>query len=203
MAAVGRRSLAAFVGSGAAEHIMALAASTAWQAACYEIERLPTTVRLIRDVTPSGRVRVLMTSLLDAERYPAAAFGDLYHQRWRVEEAFKRIKHRLRLEAATGLNHLAFQQDFAAKVVADNLCILLAACNAEPEVDPASLPNRTYALGTLKPILAGCLLALPRACTLWPTRDVVSSQGGAILESSDANRIPIGPTGCDAERGGG
>jgi hypothetical protein len=28
------------------------------------------TVRLIRDVTPSGRVRVLMTSLLDARRYP-------------------------------------------------------------------------------------------------------------------------------------
>lgn len=55
-----------------------------------------------------------MTSLLDAERYLAAAFGDLYHQRWRVEDAFKRIKHRLRLEAATGLNHLAFQQDFAA-----------------------------------------------------------------------------------------
>jgi hypothetical protein len=54
----------------------------------YELERTPTTVRLIRDVTPSGRVRVLMTSLLDAQRYPAASFGALYHQRWRVEEAF-------------------------------------------------------------------------------------------------------------------
>jgi len=33
-------------------------------------------------------VRVLMTSLPDAQRYPAASFGALYHQRWRVEEAF-------------------------------------------------------------------------------------------------------------------
>ncbi|MFP3564949.1 transposase [Paraburkholderia sp. SIMBA_030] len=52
---------------------------------------------------------------------PAAAFGALYHQRWRIEEAFKRLKHRLRLEAVTGLDYLALQQDFGAKIVADNL----------------------------------------------------------------------------------
>jgi IS4 transposase len=33
---------------------------------------------------------VLMTSLLDATQYPAGPFGDLYHRRWRIEEAFKR-----------------------------------------------------------------------------------------------------------------
>lgn len=54
--------------------------------------------------------RVLMTSLLDDAAFPAAAFGDVYHRRWRVEEAFKRLKHRLRLEAGTGLTHLAFQR---------------------------------------------------------------------------------------------
>jgi hypothetical protein len=31
------------------------------------------------------------------------------------EEAFKRLKHRLRLEAVTGLDYLALQQDFGAK----------------------------------------------------------------------------------------
>ena len=44
-------------------------------------------VRLIRDVTPSGSVRILMTSLLDEARYPATDFGALYHHRWRIEEA--------------------------------------------------------------------------------------------------------------------
>lgn len=164
----GWAAVTAFVDSGAAEHVVQLPPPTARHAACYEIERRPTKVRLIREVTADGQVRVLMTSLLDGERYPAAAFGDLYHQRWRIEEAFKRIKHRLRLEAATGLNHLAFQQDFAAKVVADNLCTLLAACDSEPDADPASLPNRTYALGTLKPILAGCLLALAHCLDALP-----------------------------------
>ena len=28
----------------------------------------------------------------------AAAFADLYHGRWRIEEAYKRVKHRLQLE---------------------------------------------------------------------------------------------------------
>ena len=118
-------------------------------------------MRLIRDVTPSGNVRALMANLLDAARYPAAKFGALYHRRWRVEEAFKRIKHRLRLEAPSGLTYLAFQQDFTAKVLADNLCQLLRAETDPP--DATSRPNRTYAQGALKPILAGCLLALERA----------------------------------------
>ncbi|MEN3263100.1 IS4 family transposase [Sodalis endosymbiont of Spalangia cameroni] len=131
----------------------------------YELERTPTPVRLIRNVTPTGNVRILMTSLLDAEYYPAVAFGALYHRRWRVEEAFKRIKHRLRLEAVSGLNYLALQQDFAAKIVADNLHILLASAR-DPEnsmqAEPDFRPNRTYAIGILKPILSGCLLAVPK-----------------------------------------
>ena len=55
----------AFARSGEAERIVALD---------YELVRTPTTVRLIRDVTPGGRVRVLMTSLLDRQRYPAAGW---------------------------------------------------------------------------------------------------------------------------------
>ena len=140
---------------------MTLAAPRVAEASIYEIQAIPTTVRLIRDVTPSGNIRVLMTNLLDARRYPAEQFGALYHRRWRVEEAFKRIKHRLRLEAPSGLTYLAFQQDFAAKVLADNLCQLLSAETEPP--DATSRPNRTYAQGALKPILAGCLLALEHA----------------------------------------
>jgi len=107
-----------------------------------------------------------MTSLLDGARYPAIEFGALYHRRWRIEEAFKRIKHRLRLEAVTGLTHLALQQDFAAKIVADNLHVLLTATppivdasdSNMPPIAPTSRPNRTYAIGALRPILVGCLL---------------------------------------------
>ena len=152
-----------------AEAIVTLAPPSAADAATYALARTPTRVRLIRDVTPTGSVRVLMTSLLDATRYPAADFGTLYHRRWRVEEAFKRLKHRLRLEAPSGLTHLAFQQDFAAKILADNLQTLLTVgASTEPDDEPTHRPNRTYAIGTLKPLLAGCLLQLAHCLSALP-----------------------------------
>lgn len=154
-----------FLHSQQREQIVTLKPPSQADATTYELRCIPTQVRLIRDQTPTGSVRVLMTSLLDAQRYPAHAFGALYHQRWRVEEAFKRIKHRLRLEAVTGLTHLAFQQDFSAKILADNLHRLLSCEGMAPEnlhelSRQDTHANRTFTLGTLKPILAGCLLQL-------------------------------------------
>ncbi|MEF8716423.1 MAG: transposase [Candidatus Accumulibacter necessarius] len=66
----------------------------------------------MRVATPNGRVHVVMTSLLDPVTFPAAAFAELYHGRWRIEEAFKRIKHRLQLEHTSGLSWHAARQDF-------------------------------------------------------------------------------------------
>ena len=157
------KCVTAFARSGEAERVVTLEAPSEQDACDYELARMPTNVRLIRDVTPSGRVRVLMTSLLDGQRYPAASFGGLYHQRWRVEEAFKRLKHRLRLEAVTGLDYLALQQDFGAKILADNLCTLLSDLDLPHDDDCVSRPNRVYAMGALKPILGACLLRI-RPC---------------------------------------
>lgn len=56
-------------------------------------------VRLVRHVSASGRTRVLVTSLTEVVA-SVAELADLYHGRWRIEEAFKRLKHRLGLESA-------------------------------------------------------------------------------------------------------
>lgn len=149
-----------FVRSGQAEAVVTLPPPSRDKCEVYGVERRATRVRLLRQVTPNGELRVLMTSLLETQRFPLADFHRLYHSRWRVEEAFKRLKHRLNLEAVTGLNYLALQQDFHAKVLADNLCTLLATA-AKPETEQGSQPrvhNRTYALGALGSILAGCLI---------------------------------------------
>ena len=34
---------------------------------------------------------------MPVKRFPAIAFGDLHHKRWRIEEAFKQLEHRLNL----------------------------------------------------------------------------------------------------------
>jgi hypothetical protein len=122
---IGGKPVTAFLRSGAPEAIVTLAPPNRPDAADYELERTPVTVRLIRVVTPDGRVRVLATNLLDANSWPAAEFGALYHQRWRVEDAFRRIKHRIDLESVSGLSWLAHQQDLAAKVLSDNLNSML------------------------------------------------------------------------------
>lgn len=83
-------------------------------------------MRLVRQTAPNGRVRVLAITL-DARRFDAALFGDLYHQRWRIGEAFKR----LHLEAVSGLSQQALITDVAVKVLADNITSLMCACAAQ------------------------------------------------------------------------
>lgn len=45
-------------------------------------------MRLVRQVTPEGQVRVLLTTL-PADAVACNVFADLYHQRWGVEETSK------------------------------------------------------------------------------------------------------------------
>ena len=78
----------------------------------------PPGVRRVRQTSPNGQVRVLATNL-DSAGFPAALFGDLHHlhhPRWRIKEAFKRQKHRLKLESVSGLSQQALIIDVAAKV---------------------------------------------------------------------------------------
>ena len=83
-------------------------------------------MRLIRVVTPNGKTPGLMTSLFDGERYPAADFAALYQGRWRIEESFKRLKHRLGLEHTSGLSWPTARQDLGAKAIGENLNALAA-----------------------------------------------------------------------------
>ena len=52
----------------------------------------PVKVRLVRVNLPNGEKEVLITSVLDSKRIGARSFKGLYHARWGVEEAFKRLK---------------------------------------------------------------------------------------------------------------
>jgi len=154
----------AFLHSGEAERIVTLAAPDRDDCVAYECARTPTQVRLVRVVTPKGRIQVVVTSLLDRLAYPAADFADLYPCRWRIEEAFKRLKHRLALENTSGLSWLAAQQDFGAKILADNLHALAVLEAAALEGLPVDYKvNRTYAFALLKRCLPRWLLiALPQ-----------------------------------------
>jgi hypothetical protein len=76
-------------------------------------------VRVVLQVSPHGKTRVLMTDLTGVQA-PEQRLGGLHHQRPRVNEAFKRLKHRRRLEPVTGLRHHALMVDVVAKIPADS-----------------------------------------------------------------------------------
>jgi hypothetical protein len=149
-----------FLRSGLTEQIVVLPAPTRRDAADYECPATPQTVRLVRHVASTGKVRVLMTNLFDTALFPAAVFGDLYHQRWRIEEAFKRLKHQLNLEHVSGLSQLAVMQDFAAKILSDNLhSLAVGAAALVGPLAPNRRINRAFAQTVLKPLLPALLLA--------------------------------------------
>jgi hypothetical protein len=83
------------------------------QAAC-QARGLPTTpirVRLIRVGLPTGEVKVLMTSWLEAETYPAQEFTELSQLRWAQDESDKCFKSRVESENWSGKSALSIRQD--------------------------------------------------------------------------------------------
>lgn len=151
-----------FLRSGLPEAVVTLRAPDKRDCVDYECAPIPTQVRLVRVVTPNGRVHAVITSLMDATAYPAEDFAALYHSRWRIEEAFKRLKHRMALENTSGLSWLAAQQDFGAKVLADNLhALAVLEATALGKVPDSYKLNRTYAFAHLKRCLPRWLLIAP------------------------------------------
>lgn len=118
----------ALVASGQGEQVLHLPLCAPSRALCraHGFDHATLMLRLIRVELPDGEVEVLATSLYDTQRYPASCFGELYQQRWPVEEDYKRLKLRLEVENWSGLTPLALRQDFYASLFTKNLAAILA-----------------------------------------------------------------------------
>jgi hypothetical protein len=108
----------------------------------------------------TGEKEVLITSLLDKEKYPFEIFQELYHQRWNVEESYKKDKHRLQLENFSGNSLIAIQQDFHANILLGNITSMFSS-NLDQQINAKRKNikyryqiNITTALAKVKEILA-------------------------------------------------
>jgi hypothetical protein len=173
-----------FLRSGASEASATLSAPNSHDVRDWGCPADPPSVRLVRQVAPNGQVRALATNL-DAEHFPVAPFGDLYHQRWRIEEAFKRLKHRLHLEAVSGLSQQALIIDVAAKVLADNLASLMCAAAEEHADLPARSRkcNRSYAAALMQHLLPRLVLFIGNVCA-------TIAQAIAMLAATSQRFVP-------------
>jgi hypothetical protein len=78
-------------------------------------------VRLLRVDLPGGEVEVLITTLLDSQKYPAKMFKELYFLRWSVETFYDELKNKLKVEHFTGYSQVSIQQDFYCAIFISNL----------------------------------------------------------------------------------
>lgn len=134
-----------FLESNEMEAVVDLEPSPESRAKCLEIGigTEPMTVRLIRVSLKNGETEVLMTSLLDPEKYPIGLFASLYHKRWPVEEDYKVWKHRINIENFSGKTVHSVYQDFHALIFAKNLSAIFA--NSVQEIIDNNTANRKYA----------------------------------------------------------
>ena len=99
-------------------------------------------VRLIKYTLPGGSPSILMTSLMDASKYPARELNAVYHKRWELEIAFDEIKthllaNRVSLPSKTVSG---VYQEFWGVILLYNLVRREMACVAEEKnVEPCRI----------------------------------------------------------------
>ena len=128
-----------FYRSGKKERIIKLYSTPLSSRKCDQMgfDKTPVKVRLIRVELSTGETEVLITTLLDTNRYPINIFADLYHLRWPVEEDYKTMKCRMELASFSGKSTLSVYQDFHAKVFSKNLTSIVANTTKD-EIDKLS-----------------------------------------------------------------
>lgn len=123
---------------------------------------LPTEV-LVRLIRVAARIRGrqeniwLATSLLDAERYPAAEIAELFGKRWRIETLFFDLKIRLSADVLRSTSPEGIRKELAARMIAVNivrLIMLEAAVTHQIEPTRLSFVHALRAIIVFAPALA-------------------------------------------------
>lgn len=116
-----------FVASGKQQAIVTLTPTPEMRKSCQEkgLSAQAITVRLLQVKTSKGNY-ILVTSLLNKRKYPLNAFKALYHQRWQVEEGYKKQKCWLEIENFSGKTVHAVKQDFYARTLNLTLAAITA-----------------------------------------------------------------------------
>lgn len=109
-------------------------------------------VRLVRVDLPNDEIEVLMTSLLDSQKYPSNMFKELYFLRWGIETFYDELKNKIKVEYFTGYSKISVLQDFFCAVFISNLQSIivndlqeeLAMKNQNTKLDYKINANLTY-----------------------------------------------------------
>ena len=123
-------------------------------------------LRILSFRLKSGEKEILITNLLDKEKFPTQTLFNLYAKRWEIEENYKFYKSALLMENFSGKSELAVQQDFYATVLTSNMAsLLIQEAQAELEEERKEQKhkynykiNKNISIGLLKDELIDILL---------------------------------------------
>ena len=89
------------------------------------LDILPISVRVTKIVLNSGEMEVLVSSIFLMEAINEAAMKELYAMRWGVEEGFKKLKPKMKLEQFGCRKYEGVYQEFYAHIFMMNLVTLI------------------------------------------------------------------------------
>ncbi len=90
----------------------------------FNLEQREFNIRLVKIKLDSGETEILATSLLSDE-YDNLFFKELYVLRWQIEENYKVMKCRIKIEKFVGKSPLALKQEFNARMFMLNVASVL------------------------------------------------------------------------------
>ena len=97
-------------------------------------------IQAVLRVRGKRQVVWFVTSLLDAERYPADEIVGLYGERWRVETLFRQVKIELSADVLRSLSALGVRKEVASRLIALNIVrIIMLESAIEHGVDPVRI----------------------------------------------------------------
>lgn len=97
-------------------------------------------VRMVVCHRDGFRPRTLVTSLVDAERFPAADLAELYHRRWHIETFFRDLKHTLHVTHWHARTLKALYAEIIFSMALATLTrLLMAQAAAQAKISPHSL----------------------------------------------------------------
>ena len=99
--------------------------------------------RVIVVTLDTGENEILLTSLLDEQKYPYEIFKKFYFNRWGIETNYGFQKVKIEIENFSGKSPKAVQQDFYAAVLSGNATTILAR-EAKSELDSQRSKKMKY-----------------------------------------------------------
>jgi hypothetical protein len=122
----------------------------------FELDNVTQQARVVTIPLASGELEVLLTSLLDQEKFPLADISKIYFLRWHIEECYKRLKIGTELENFSGVHLEAVLQEFWAHLVMCNT-LSLYMCDNQGFWDPDNTPeyrlNFSVLFGSMRELL--------------------------------------------------